>query len=292
MATIPSLKLNDGNEIPLIAYGTGTAWYKSSPSADVDRSMVEAIKTAIRLGYTHLDGAEVYNTERELGAAIRESGVPRESLFVTTKVMGGIADIPAAIEASLKRLQLDHVDLYLVHQPFFAKTDEDLQIAWAAMEGVKRSGKARSIGVSNYLPAHLDATLRKASIPPAINQIEFHPYLQHPELLAHHKRLGIATSAYSPLTSLTRARPGPADDVITRLATAHGVSEAAIALRFCIDQTIAAITTSTKKARLAEYLQATTVRLSEAEVAEIAAAGAKKHFRGYFNARFAADDRS
>jgi diketogulonate reductase-like aldo/keto reductase len=110
MSSIPSLKLNDGTSIPLIGYGTGTAWYKG-PNDPFSQELVESIKTAIKLGYHHLDGAEVYNTEKELGTAIRESGIAREKLFVTTKINNDFSDIPKAFQTSLDKLGLDYVDL-------------------------------------------------------------------------------------------------------------------------------------------------------------------------------------
>lgn len=142
---------------------------------------------AIGLGYYHLDGAEVYKTETELGTAISQSGVAREKLFVVTKVITNIADIPTALNTSLKKLGVDYVDLYLIHAPFFGETKEEHQAKWKQMEELKSQGLTKSIGVSNYLPEHLEWILETCSIPPAINQIEFHPYLQHKDLLKYHK---------------------------------------------------------------------------------------------------------
>ena len=160
------------------------------------------------------------------------------------------------------------------------------------MEQVRAAGLAKSIGVSNYLPAHLSATLRTASVPPAINQIEFHPYLQHAELLSFHKTHNVATAAYGPLTAVTKARPGPVDDYAAALAKKYGVSEAEVALRWCIDQDIVAVTTSGKEQRLSDYLRCTRFKLSPQEIKRVRDLGEEKHFRGFWSAKFKADDRS
>lgn len=227
----------------------------------------------------------VYNTEPELGVAIKESAVPRDQLYVVTKVIDGVADIPKAFAASLKKLQLDYVDLYLIHAPFFAKSPGDLEAAWRSMEEIRNSGKAKAIGVSNFQADHLATIAKTATILPAINQIEYHPYLQQRDLIAFHKKHGIATSAYAPLTPVTKARPGPAYDVIAKIAGKYSVSEGEVALRWCIDQGVVAITTSSKESRMKEYLGATTFELTEEEVQEISKAGEGKNFRGFWKTK-------
>ncbi|KAF2161217.1 hypothetical protein M409DRAFT_59222 [Zasmidium cellare ATCC 36951] len=288
---IPNLKLNDGNSIPMLAYGTGTAWYKSGDESKLDQQCIDSTKTAIKLGYYHLDGAEVYKTETELGTAIKESGVARDKLYLVTKVITNIADIPNALRTSLKKLQTDYVDLYLIHAPFFTESKEDHQAKWKQMEQLKDEGLAKSIGVSNYLPEHLDVILENCKYPPAINQIEFHPYLQHPNLVKYHKEKGIATSAYGPLTAVTKGAGGPVDGVLASLAKKYAVNPGEICLRWAIDQDIVAITTSSKEQRLSDYLRAMTFKLTPKEIQMINEEGAKKHLRGFWNHKYDDNDR-
>ncbi len=161
------------------------------------------------------------------------------------------------------------------------------------MEKVKNSGKAKSIGVSNYLQPHLEATLKTATIPPSINQIEYHPYLQHGSLLPYQKSSAkIATAAYSPLSAVTKAKPGPIDDYIAQLAKKYYVSEGEVSLRWCIDQGVVAVTTSGKEQRLSDYLRVTRFKLTPREVEEITKLGHDKHYRGFWQDKFDANDRS
>ncbi|KAK7723945.1 hypothetical protein SLS64_000276 [Diaporthe eres] len=240
-----------------------------------------------------------YNNEEELGAAIKSSGIAREKLFVTTKAtVKADKPIEENFSASLKKLGLDYVDLYLIHSPFFAGGDAKvLQAKWAEVEAIRASGRARSIGVSNYIQEDLDAVLETATVKPAINQIEFHPYLQHitddgkTKLLDYHREKGIAVSGYAGLTAITKAAPGPVDGTYARLAEKYNVTEGDVALRWTLDQGVVAITTSSREDRLKEYVgKLPAFELTPEEVKEISELGLKKHFRGFWRDQYDEDD--
>lgn len=290
---IPHVKLNDGNEIPVLAYGLGTARYKNDPKAPLDNEIIEITKKAIELGYRHLDGAEVYGNEAELGAAIKAAGVPRSELYVTTKISATEKkNTLEAFNLSLEKLGLDYVDLYLIHGFWFADSEEELQAKWADLEAIKESGRAKSIGVSNFLQEHLETVLKTAKIPPAINQIEYHPYLQHGDLIAFHKKHNIAVSSYGPLTPIVTAKGGPVDAYWKKLGEKYGVTDSEVGLRWIIDQGVVALTTSSKASRLEGYLtKLSKFKLTEEEIAEISKLGDQKHFRGFWKDKFDENDR-
>lgn len=234
----------------------------------------------------------MYGNERGLGVAIRRSGVPRQQFFITTKVWTVATTVKAAFEASLERLGLEYVDLYLVAWPQIADSPARLQQIWAEMEAIRETGRARSIGVSNFLQEDLETILRTAKVRPAINQIEYHAYLQHRSLIDFHRRNDIATAGYSPLTAITKARLGPVDNVYASLARKYGVAESDIALRWVLDQGIVAVTTSSSEGRLQGLMtKLPSFKLTPDEIQEIGERGMQKHFRGYFNDIFADNDR-
>ncbi|XXH05342.1 hypothetical protein Hte_011768 [Hypoxylon texense] len=288
MSSVPTLKLNDGNEIPVLAYGFGTANFLGKEE-DISAKTVMAIKN----GYYHLDCAEgtfttprrfilLYGNESGVGAGIKASGVPREKLFITTKVTGSQnQDVSAALDASLKKLGLDYIDLYLLHVPFSAGSPEGLQEIWKQLEATKATGKVKSIGVSNFEQDDLEIIFKTAKITPAINQIEYHPYLQHGDLVSFNRKHNIAVAAYSPLAAITAARPGPVDETYAELAKKYGVTESEIGLNWCLEQDIVTITTSSSEQRLQGYMNKLfKFKLTPEEVKKIAELGKQKHYQG------------
>lgn len=310
---IPTLKLPDGHDIPILGYGTGTAWVGKRQAATstgsgildatksalglaydaADEPLITATKTAIGLGYHHLDGAESYGNETALGYAIKDSGASRETLFVTTKCQDITSDVVAKLDESLKKLGLEYVDLYLLHSPFDANGDKAIiQRAWAQMEQIQASGKARSIGVSNFYREHLDAILETAKARPAINQIEYHPYLQHGDLISFHRNKDIRIAAYAPLVPFVKAKGGPLDPILDELARKYAVTPGEVLLRWILEQGAVAITTSSKEQRMSDMLRTVTFTLTPREQDTITEAGKEHHYRAFWNNKFGPDDRS
>lgn len=182
---------------------------------------------------------------------------------------------------------------YLIHSPYVAKEPLQLQQAWLELEKIKNSGKAKSIGVANHQRPHLETILQVATIIPAINQLEFHPYLQRAHsYLPWMREKGIQVASFNGLTPISKARPGPLDRLLAHVAAKHGVSEGTVLLQWQMQQNVVPITTTKKTSRLPEYIEALGLKLSVEEVEEITQVGLSHHFRAWAPDRFDPEDRS
>ena len=191
MSVVPTLTLNDGNHIPQLGFGV---WQVSTSD------IVSSVAKALEVGYRHIDTAAIYGNEEGVGAAIADSGIPRDELFITTKLWNDSHGVDAAVKAattSLAKLGLDYVDLYLIHWPTPAR--DNYVAAWHGLEKVQSEGLSRSIGVSNFTEEHLRRVIAEGTVVPAVNQIEVHPTLTQEDIIAVNDELGIVTEAYSPL---------------------------------------------------------------------------------------------
>ncbi|MFT3916446.1 MAG: aldo/keto reductase [Anaeromyxobacteraceae bacterium] len=236
-----TLTLRGGVEIPVIGLGV----YQSRPGAETR----EAVKSALGLGYRHVDTARVYGNERDVAKGIADSGVPRGEVFVTTKLWNSDHGYDAALAAcdqSLARLGTDRLDLYLVHWPVERLRHD----TWRAMERLLEEGKVRAIGVSNYTVRHLEELLARCNVPPAVNQVELHPFLVQRELRDFCARHGIAVEAYAPLVKAQRLD----HPVIVRVARKHGRTPAQVLVRWGLDHGVITIPKSVKPERLQENL--------------------------------------
>ncbi|KAJ3413995.1 hypothetical protein HDV05_007202 [Chytridiales sp. JEL 0842] len=272
--TVPTsncfLTLSNGTKIPALAYGTGTSWFVGASANDrtvdqVDRKCVDAVKEALYAGFRHIDTAEIYGTELEVGVALsefmKETNTPRSEIYVTTKVYSNISNIPLALENSLKRLgpAVEYVDLYLIHSPFWDKTKETFKGAWEKMEGLLEGGKVKSIGVSNYRVKDLEELKTFAKVMPACNQIEYNPYLQGRDIKSFCDQHQIIIEAYTPLGPLTAfATAGPlASAVLSEIGSKYGnLSPSQVLVLWCLQKGNVVVTTTGKKERMKEYLSA------------------------------------
>jgi diketogulonate reductase-like aldo/keto reductase len=259
MRSTPQVILNNGIEIPQLGFGV---W--RIPAEETRK----AVLAALDAGYRHIDTAKLYDNEEGVGAAIRESGLDRDSVFVTTKVWNsdqGYDDTLRAFDASMDRLGFDLLDLYLIHWPMPGKGL--VADTWRAMERLYHDGRVRAIGVSNFHAHHLRALIDHADVVPTVNQVELHPYLQQDEVRAANTELGVATEAWAPL-----ARGGEllADPVITRLADKHGRTPAQVVLRWHVQLDTIVIPKSVTPARIAENFEIFDFELDDEDLAAVA----------------------
>ncbi|MBB5856938.1 aldo/keto reductase [Amycolatopsis umgeniensis] len=237
---VPSIRLNNGTSLPQLGFGV----YKIG-----DDEVVGAIRTAIEAGYRAIDTATLYANERGVGEAVRTSGLPREELFVTTKLWNtehGHDSALRAFDTSLSELGLEYVDLYLIHWPL--PSQDKYVETWRALEKIASDGRAKAIGVSNFQIPHLERLFEETGTVPAVNQIECHPWLQQPLLRNFHEKHEIVTEAWGPL-----ARGGDllADEKITTIAEKHGKTPAQVVLRWHIEMNHLVIPKSVTPERIA-----------------------------------------
>ncbi|EPQ31836.1 uncharacterized protein PFL1_00035 [Pseudozyma flocculosa PF-1] len=277
MPSIPTFKLNTGHSIPAIGMGC----WMGQPGAGLDQEILSSLAEALRAGYRHIDTANMYQNEREVGQVIRESGIPREEIFLTTKLNPKMYhDVVGGFEGSLRDLGLDYVDLYLLHWPQGIRASDERPYGdkegdigptfnqiWAEMEKLLEThkGKVRAIGVSNYMPRNLNKLLKTAKVVPAVNQIENHPYLPEEELVELCREHGIHVTAYSPLGQGNS--PFFSDADIKAIAEAHKTTVASVVLSWLVKRGISAVPKSANKDRMRQNLSL--VELSDAEVERI-----------------------
>jgi len=254
--------MNHGGDIPILGLGV---WQAHGTAC------VEAVKTALDLGVRLIDTASMYRNEKQVGQAIRESGIPRDDVFVTTKVWNdeqGYGSTLGACEGSLRRLGMTYVDLYLVHWPVPGKRLE----TWRAMERLLNGGKVRAVGVSNYMVSHL-AELKDSSVTPAVNQIELHPWLHPVDVTERCRQRKIVVEAYSPLARGKRLN----DPTVTRIAGTHGKTPAQVVIRWGLQHGFVEIPKSVRPERIRENAEVFDFSLSAAEMKELDGLNAGLH---------------
>jgi len=255
---IPSVGLNDGNTIPQLGFGV---WQVGNDE------VVPAVRTAIEAGYRSIDTAEGYDNEAGVGRAIREASVDRDELFVTSKLrtrLLGYDEAQEGLKGSLKALGLDYLDMFLIHWP--APAHDRYVEAWLGLVRAREAGLVKSIGVSNFLPEHLERIISDSGVVPVVNQIETHPELQQRDIREVLKRHNIQQESYSPLGS--GAVLDNAD--IGRIATAHGKSPAQVIIRWHLQEGLIVIPKSVHEERIRENIDVFDFELSEADMAAIA----------------------
>ncbi|MGW7099415.1 aldo/keto reductase [Streptomyces sp. NPDC054838] len=265
MNQVPGIKLNNGTLMPQLGYGV---W--QVPDDEAER----AVGTALAAGYRSVDTAAIYGNEKGTGKALAASGLPREELFVTTKLWNGPSrrwgrdEVLRAFDDSLDKLALDYVDLYLIHWP--RPVRDDFPGIWKTFEEIAASGRAKAVGVSNFRPADLERLGETSALVPAVNQIELHPLFPQEELRALHARLGITTEAWSPLGQGKELLTLPA---VAAVAARHGRSAAQVVLRWHLQSGHVVIPKSVTPARIRENLDVFGFELDAEDTAALDALG-------------------
>jgi diketogulonate reductase-like aldo/keto reductase len=268
--TPPLLALNNGVAMPILGLGV----FQSPPA-----ETTATVETAIAAGYRLIDTAASYDNEREVGEAIRASGIDRGELFVTTKLWFsdyGYAEALVGFQGCLRRLGLDYVDLFLLHQPVPTEFDATVA-AYKAIEEMLSEGRTRAIGVSNFSKQHLSDLMERTEVVPAVNQVELHPFFTQQPLREFHAKHGIATEAWSPLGGIHVYRPADPDAVlnalehptVTSIAEKHGKTPAQVVLRWHIEHGVIAIPKSVKSHRIKENIDVFDFELADDEIAAI-----------------------
>jgi 2,5-diketo-D-gluconate reductase A len=251
----PTIRMNDGRAIPQLGLGV---WQIS------DDETPAVVRAALDVGYRSIDTAALYHNEEGVGRAVREGAVPREELFVTTKLWHDRHhDAERAFDESLRRLGLDYVDLYLIHWP--APGQNRYVEAWTSLVRLRESGRARSIGVSNFNRDHLERIVDATGVVPAVNQVELHPRFQQRALRELHAERGIATESWSPLGQGT----APGEPVVQEIARKHGRTPAQVVIRWHLDSGLIVIPKSSHARRLRENWESLDFRLDEEDIRAI-----------------------
>jgi len=264
---VPDLDLNSGHTIPQLGFGV----FKIDPP-----KTAAAVTEALRVGYRHIDTAEMYRNEREVGEAVRTSGLDRSEVYLTSKLNNGFHqpdDARRAFDGTLEALGSDYLDLFLIHWPLPTLYDGDFVSTWLTLQEFYRDGRARSIGVSNFQIPHLQRLIQESDVVPAVNQIELHPYFQQTALQSLHAENNIATQAWSPIGGITSYRDAAKstfdDPTLLEVARQRGKSAAQVMLRWHLQERRSAIPKSTKPARIAENFDVFDFELTSEEIAAI-----------------------
>ena len=264
---IPTITLNNGVQMPALGFGV----FQTPPD-----ETTAAVQEALRVGYRHIDTAAAYGNERGVGEAIRRSGIDRKDIFVETKIWisdYGYDQTLHGFEKSVRKLGFDQIDLLLLHQPLSAEFDLTIG-AYQALEKLLADGRVRAIGISNFMPNHLEQLLEKTKVVPAVNQVEVHPYFQQRDVQAANAKHDILTQAWAPIGGITFYRPGFSrstleDPVIKTIAAAYGKSAAQVMLRWGLQEGRSVIPKSVRPERIAENFDVVDFELTADQIAAI-----------------------